>query len=541
MNKLLAWIKEIEGFIDRNEEINTDCYTNFIENPKLALSVIDIINDLDEEEVESSPSCYTACIFILDVCVSQLQSTIENGNKYADKILKQLMTHIASILGNKKHSLSFWLPILNAFYDVNIELSDELKDAYFELANEDNDVAFDEDNSHLNSIRELILDLSDLTVFDIAENFFAQSSAMPADFFIDLILDLYSIDEGHDIAILALLHPKFEVREVAVATIESIITTITLSSISLSRLQIIKSWYPKSYHSQFDSWIKLQRKKGVVFSGQSSPTAIVKIQASEVDGGGAQGIFIHFRKKRVHRLCGLLLKQGVGIKDAWMTPAVSLADISHYYAEAFDDSLALRKIDIGYLEIITNHFLAVTMEQGLVPDLHLLEIQEELGVQFLPKKLDIDDLIQKLGVLISPFTAEVVELSLLRSKKWLKNKKFTESWFIEGATIDKLVNQCSSFVDGIKICQLDEACNLIFQKNMELEREQWIFHFLWIALWAKVYARKNEKLWQDSFILAYVIHTGQPLDTIPILQEICHRSVLNSIKTMRERGTHLNA
>jgi hypothetical protein len=541
MNKLKSWIREIEGFIDRNEDINSECYADFIESPELALPIIDHINELDEVVIEENPASYTACIFILDVCVSQLQSAIENGNKHADKTLNQLMSHMATIIKSAEHTLSFWLPILNSFYEVNVELSDDLKDAYFVLANDEGEISIGEERSHLNSIRDLILDLSDLSVFDIAENFFAQSCAMPADFFIDLVLDLYSIEEGQEIALLSLLHPKSEVREVVVATIDSVMPTITLSSLSLSRLQMIRQWYPKEYHDQIDSWIKLQRKKGVIFHREKTYASIVQIKASEVDGGGAQGIFIHMRKKRKNRLCGLLLKDHVGIKDAWITPVISMADVRHYYNDAFDDSLVLRKIDLSYLMLMTNHFLAIMLEQGVMPDLHLLEIHEELGFAFLPEKLDVDDLIQQLGVTISPFTAETVDSSLKRSKKWLKTKKFTESWFIESASIDKLVNRCSSFVDGVKICKLDEAVEVVFRENMELQRDRWVFHFLWVALWAKVQNRKNEKLWEDSFILAYTIHSGRDLDSIPILEEICRQSVVNSIKTMQERGTHLSA
>ncbi|MDF1758311.1 MAG: hypothetical protein P1U74_08445 [Legionellaceae bacterium] len=540
MTQLHSWIKEIEGFIDRNEDIDSHCYTDFIENPDLAIPIIDCINELDEVEVESNPSCYTACVFVLDVCVSQLQSAIENGNKHASKTLNQLMSHMATIINNAEHTLSFWLPILNAFYEVNIELSDELKDAYFVLANDESEVSVGEEQSHLSSIRDLILDLSDLSVFDIAENFFAQSSAMPSDFFIDLILDLYSIEEGREIALLSLLHPKAEVREVVFATMESIISTITLSPISLSRLQMIRLWYPDEYQDQIDGWIKVQRRKGVVFHREKSHASVVQMQASEVDGGGAQGIFIHTRKNRKNRLCGLLLKDHIGIKDAWMTPVISATDVRHYYKEAFDDSLVLRKIDIDYLVMLTNHFLSVMIDKGNMPDIHLLEIQEALGIQFLPEKIDVDDMIQKLGVLISPFTPDVVEESLKRSKKWLKNKKFTESWFIESASIDKLVNRCSSFEEGVKICQLDQAIEVVITENMETQREQWVFHFLWVALWAKLQTRKNEKLWEDSFIIAYSIYSGRELASIPILKEISRQSVINSIKTMQERGTHLS-
>ena len=362
---------------------------------------------------------------------------------------------------------------------------------------------------------------------------------MPPDFFIDLVMDLYSIEEGHDIALLTLMHPKQEVRDVVVDTHDQLLDNIRLSSISLSRLQTIKNWYPLEYHSQFDRWIKNQRRKGVVFSSEK-PTPTLRIKASEVDGSGAQGIFIHLKKNRKNRLCGLLFKQVLGIKDAWITPAISTTDIKHYYDEAFDDSVMLREVDMSYLLQMTGHFLALNIEQGSIPDLHLLEMQEELGLQWTPRKLDVDYLIEQLAVQISPFTLESMQDSFKRSKSWPKTKRFTESWYIENALVDKLVNRCSSFVDGVKVCRFDDATKAVFAEEMELNRDRWLFHFLWIALWVKAKARKNEKIWQDSFFIAYAIHEGVALDTIPILREICHESVVNSIETMQERRTHLN-
>ncbi len=532
-------IKQIAVCIDSNEDIPSEYYALFMQKPILALEIVDTIQVLDETKVEKNPSFYTACIFSLDVCVAQLQSAREHS-KQAEKNLNQLMSHLATAINSKKHSLSYWLPILNAFYEVHIELSNDLKEAYFLLANEEGETSNLDEDTHINSIRDLILELSDLSTFDIAENFFAQSYAMPADFFVDLLLDLYSIEEGQDIGLLALLHPSAEVREVVISTLDGIIPNIILSSVSLSRLQHIKQWYP-AYHAElFDRWIKIQRKKGVVFHRPKTFFKVSQLKASEVDGGGAQGIFLQLKKNQKNRLCGMLFKQNQGIKEAWMTPVVTADEVKHYYDEAFDDALELRSIDLDYLKMMTEHFLACTLERGDMPGLHLLEIEEALGIQFLPQKIDIDELMQQLSVQISPFTTETLEKSLRRSKNWLKKMRFTESWFAESPLVDKLVNQSCSFVDGIKICELDDAIESVFKEDMEVHRNEWLFHFLWTTLWLKSKHRTNSKLWQDSFMIAYMIYSGAPLHTLPLLREICRQSVLNSMETMQERKTYLS-
>lgn len=536
---LEQWLVDIATSIEHSENPEPKPFNQFMQQPELALELIALIAKLDENQIEEESAYYSACILALEICVAQLQSASESGNKLALKTLNQLMFDMATAIGQHEHSLGFWLPILNAFYEAQVTLSEPLQDAYFELALYEEVASPEEELAHLDSIRDLIDELSDLSVFDIAENFFAQSYAMPADFFADLLVDLYSIEEGQEIGILTLLHPKQEVRDVVVSIFDELIDKITLSPSALTRLKTIKQWYPKSYHVQFDRWIKKQRKKGVVFHHVTG-TALKTIKASEVDGTGAQGIFVQIKCNRKKHLCGLLLKQDVGIKDAWVTPVLTESELKRYYNESSEDGVTLRVIDDDYIVLMVNHFLAVTIEQGNMPDLHLLQIQEELGVQFLPQRLDVDQCMQQLAVQITPFTPEVVQTSLKRSKSWTKNKRFTESWYVENARIDKWVNRNCSFVDGVKVCHFDDAMEAVFEKEMELNREKWVFHFLWTALWLKAKQKMNEKLWQDCFFIAHVIHTGQPLASIPIMREICHQTVMNSMETMHERRTHLN-
>ncbi|HHF7373928.1 hypothetical protein [Legionella bozemanae] len=538
-SELYRLLTEMATLIEQNAEPDPQLYTLFFQQPELAFKLIDIINNL-EENLDEGLSVYSACVFALDICVAQLQGAAESNNKITAKTLVQLMDHLAAMINLRKHTLSFWLPVLNSFYESHVELTEDLKNAYYELASDEEELLPEgEPVSHLDAIRDLIHELSDLNVFEIAENFFAQSYAMPADFFVDLMADLYNIEEGADIALLILLHPKAEVREVAVHTLDQIISLVTLSSISLSRLQTIKYWYPKHYHELFDSWIKIQRKRGVVFAPEPE-AAKATIRATEVDGTGSQGIFLHVRKHRKNRLCGLLLKYELGLKDAWITPSVSAKDVKNYYTQAFDENVTLREVSLSYFTMMVEHFLAVTIEKGEIPNVQFLEIQELLGVRLRPIKLDIDYLFEQLSIQVTPFTQEAISESLRRSKSWLKTKSFTESWYLENPLIDKIVNHNSSFVDGIRVCRMEDAMDAVFSEEMELHRDKWQFHFLWVSLWMKAKEKRNEKMWRDSFLIAYTIHEGTPLKEIPVMQEICRQTVINSVETMHERRTHLS-
>ena len=387
-------------------------------------------------------------------------------------------------------------------------------------------------------MRAMIHELSDLSVFEITDHFFAQAHAMPPEFYGDLVIDLYSIEEGKEIALLTLLHPNPAVRDIVVETLDQLLNDITLSAVSLSRLRMIQQWYPKDYHPQFEQWITNQRKKGVVFY-KPPPASLVSVHATEVDSISTQGLFIHFKIHHKHQLCGILLNANHGIKDAWISDVLSLKDIRGYQREAIKTSFQMRPVDNAYLSIV-NHFLSVMIARGRLPDLHFLAIEEALGMHWRPQPLNVKEVLEQLAVNKTPFTPAQITDALRHSKTWPRKKPYTESWYLESAEIDKLVNQCCSFIDGIKVCQFEKAMEAVFTQIIETHREQWVFHFLWVSLWLQSKRKKKETMGSDSFFIAYIIQTAViPINTIPIMRAICYHSVLNSIETMHERGTYL--
>ena len=133
IEQLQEWMVDMAEFLDNNDDPSNLHYTYFVHEPELALHLVTLIDTLDEQHIDDDRSYFSACIFALDVCVAQLQIASENGNKSATKVLDQLMDNLAIAISSNKHTLSFWLPILNAFYEVHVELSEALKNAYLDF------------------------------------------------------------------------------------------------------------------------------------------------------------------------------------------------------------------------------------------------------------------------------------------------------------------------------------------------------------------------------------------------------------------------
>jgi len=535
-------LSEIALLLESGGEPTAQHYDFLAHDPEIGLLLVEKLGALEERTVDENDAYYSACLFALELCISQLQMTAENGNKRAEKQLNQLMHQMAKTVTQKKQSLGFWLPVLNGFYDAQVSLSESLKIAYYVLAT-DNIEGTEEDNdtlSHLSSMRELIQSLAPMTSFEIASHFFSQSYAMPPEFFADLMADLLDLDEGKDIAVLMLMHPAPEIREELMSMFDAYIPNITLSRVSLNRLKMMKTYFPEKQQSTFDHWIKIQRKKEVAFLPQLVEWSIQKIVATEVDGSGSQGLFFHLKKNRKMRLCGILCKLEKGIKEVWITPPISQIELKQYYKDAFDGNVMLRELNEDYVQEIIPHFLEETLAKSSMPGLNFIELQEVSGVIFFPKKLDINHWIQILSVQIQPFTPETIQKSLKRSHSWLKTKRFVSSWFIESPRVDKIVNEYSGFEEGIKVCRFEKAVDAVLEALFENQRPRWLFHFLWSALWLKTKASPQHHTWEDCFIIAYLIYNHEPLNNISLLYAMCSQSVVHSIETMCERQTHLH-
>ncbi len=540
VERMRIWIVDVASMIaEGNEQRIKEDELDFVHEPTLAPVLIQMIAAIDEASLEQDQVLYAACLFALEICVSQVCFAVEHGNKRAEQLMDVVMEHLASAIQQGTQSLNFWLPVLNAFYEAQVELSEPLQEMYLTLAEEESEAFQAEGHDHMQAMRDLIAELSDLSTFELTSHFFAQSHAMPPEFFGDFVVDLCSIEEGQDAAILTLLHPKQDVRDMVVTALDHVISSLTLSSESLSRLQAIQAWMPESYQSTFVRWIRDQRKKGVIFK-EETPIMPLKIEASEIDGGGAEGLFLQLKSGNRRRLAGVLLKDGVGIKDAWITPPISGDEVKRYGREVLQDGVTLRRVDMPYIRMMVEHFIALTLENGNTPGLHFLELQEALGMHFIPRALDVPQLMEQLSIQIEPFTPSVVEAAFTRTSRWPREKRFAASWFLENERIDKHVNSCCSFEDGVRVCRFEDALHLVFEEDLEHVRDTWVFHFLWVALWLRAGARKNEKVWQDSFLIAHAIENGMPLRDIPLMQHICHQSIVNSIETMRDRRTHLS-
>src|ERR1019366_6204599 len=98
-----------------------------------------------------------------------------------------------------------------------------------------------------------------------------------------------------------------------------------------------------------------------------------EIQASVIDGAGAQATMIVTHAGRKHRLSGVLFKQGLGVADAWTLEPESKRHIGRKLKEMTDSEARLMPVSRTYLDLAIGHHLRAGLERRMPPPARLLQ------------------------------------------------------------------------------------------------------------------------------------------------------------------------
>lgn len=519
-------------------------YDEIQAHPEYGIDVMEFVIKLDEDFVENddsstSSSVVMACFHYIEMCLIQLKLAEESFKKWADSLIQKYQSTLLKLMTDHPESL-YWLPIINLFYEADIEINQDIQNKY--LAILDSHQKQEDRVEHQQIlVEQLLSDDSEASEYDIAELFFAQTNALPREYFPSFLKELisFNLTKAVNTTILFLLHPVMEVRNLVQQNILDIFGELTLPPESMSRLLMIRHWLPEDEKGFLEPLLTLQRKKGATFA-ELRQGKIVEILATEMDGSGAQALFLLIKRRKGYQAGGLLVKRYFGIKDTWLSPLLKKEEAKNYAQQSLQGSFYLRKVDQQYLDLIIADHIYHAHKLNSVPHIHLLRLQEITTSQWQASPLDIDLLINQLKQEMPELDDEYIQKSLKRSGNWYKKYYFTESWFDENPDLDRLVTQHCSFIDGIKHCDMSSALQDVMANYFEPRREQWLDHFLWLCLWAKPAAKHNEYLWRDAFVIVNALYNNEPLLSLPIIQIICEHSILQSVESMESRKTHLS-
>lgn len=131
---------------------------------------------------------------------------------------------------------------------------------------------------------------------------------------------------GH-VACALLLDRRADVRRGAVEGLGDRVTAGTMGAELLSRLTVLRSWIEDTnLRPQVDALVAKALRRGIGGPVSRTPPKIHRVLSSYIDGSGAQSLSVALQSGSTRRVAVVLLKQGFGVKDAYVIPCSSATE-----------------------------------------------------------------------------------------------------------------------------------------------------------------------------------------------------------------------
>jgi hypothetical protein len=282
----------------------------------------------------------------------------------------------------------------------------------------------------------------------------------------------------------------------------------------LRRLIAMRSWLPAADQPAVDAAIGACRKAGIDCATWPETTAL-QILASGVDGSGAQTVLVVAGTGRKCLLSGLLLKHGIGVRDAWVRRGVTKAEVREIVSDVGGE-IALAPTSPDYVALATRHFLAVNGRSGVMPPFGLLDFAETVGLADLnPAELPVEILVATLCDAIDPalLTDAAVGATLRDSVGWADKYPIVETWFVDNVGKSLGKNPAA----GAK------QTAMLLAGPLQSRRRYWAEMAAWTALGLE--HRPGSEAWQGFAIVARELLGQRPLDEIGIMKTVAQTSL----------------
>jgi hypothetical protein len=185
----------------------------------------------------------------------------------------------------------------------------------------------------------------------------------------------------------------------------------------LRRLIAVRNWLPEADRASVDRSVQACRRKGVDISPWPQPQ-VREVLTSAIDGAGAQSVFVLAREGRRQGIGCLLLKHGIGIRDAWARHGLTRAEVGEFMEQL--QAIELVPASLEYVRIAAAHALATNVASGVTPPFAMLDAMETVGLQGLqPEPLTAEAMLGLLEAEADPalsrpeVTAEVLTKAAL--------------------------------------------------------------------------------------------------------------------------------
>ncbi len=477
--------------------------------PEALLLIVDLAG-AEGRKKRPDAGMHQAYSFILGQTLEQLRQRSEAGNSQANMAMENVRAAIAQHIRMGKLVPIAAMALVSAFSRAGIELGEDVRGALNQAMIQ---TGADQQNLRIPDAAEMLKELVQACAGDpflIQSQFADLTAAMPTGLQLNLLEGLVLADDAslREAAIGWLL------AEPAIATpLASMIEVAAgrglVSATSVTNLMLIRKWVPEDRRRTIDAIIRAARAVGS--APEKRPAIQVReLLISERDGAGAQSIFASIKEGRNNALVSVLIKQGHGVRDAWVARSLSRPEIEDML-DHIASEMSIHEATAEDTALILSSALA-DGPAGATPPFGLVQAITLVGLSDVaPNFVSVDDLVASMLADIDAAATDTkaVEKAVRGSRRWLATNPQLNSWFENGDDV-------AAAIKGKR--KIEDRLAAIIEKVLEPKRAYWAGVVAWSAFARRGDSHDSE--WIEMALVAREMASERPLTEIPLARFI---------------------
>jgi hypothetical protein len=490
---------------------------------------VDVLKTILEESAKKTwdEPLVEALAFLFGQTLDALRFEIEDGYSTAKERLRNVRNRLTAAIKAKRSHPATLLTLAQSFAAAQLDLGKELQAALEPLCSDVTDLVADDASSgdldeadfleHLGELVDMVARETGGDPFRFHDMIAQSLEGMPAEHR-TLMAQAFLISSqpvAVESTLGCLLDPAGPVRQAIASALGEAARHGKVSPTMLRRMIAMRNWIPPDSQPGLDAAIAAARRQGV------SPAPWDKVEVCEItctgiDGSGAWGVLAFSRKNRELVLGCLMLKQGIGVRDAWGKEGIEKQEIERVVLDA--GLMDQFNVSVEFIQAAVAHFLAVGQQTGKIPPFGFLQFLESIGAASVqPQRMHVPALLDAIPQGPAMPVHDIDDL-LAMSGELADEYDFVDSWFETGDPVDAVLtrNRASR--------ARREA--LIMEKVLEGRREWWSETAAWMAY--ALHPLGNEERWREFYAVALALSDGRPLKEIAIMKSVAAQTVFAS-------------
>ena len=454
--------------------------------------------------------------FLLAHGLEMLRYAVDREDAETMSLVDRLRQHLVETGKSGRMAPPVLLLVLHQFATAKLDIGDDLRDLMQWLMENDSDARAAVDRGEAADHFSRIAEQFDGDPFAIHTYLDDTVQSMPEDGRAALVMATFAEKDPaiREASLGFLLNASAMVRSKLVELFDLAAPHDLITPTMLRRMIAVRNWLPVADRSGLDTVIKAARQNNVGCAAWPRPV-VRQVLSSGIDGSGAFTVLVLAEEAGKPLVAGLLIKQGFGVRDAWVRRAVTVAELREL-VEHVASEIGLAETSLEYARTVCSQALATNLESGHPAPFALLDCAEAIGLADLnPEPLGVDKLVADLigDVDASRLATAAVNKTLRQSADWLEDHPTLETWFEDN--VGKII--------GTKRAPRAKQIAVLLAGPLQTRRRRWAELAAWMAL--SLRHQRPPTDWQGFAVLARELLGPRPLDEIGLMRAIADTSL----------------